>query len=147
MVQATRTTIVVTTVLLGTALCHFGRESGMFRVGIGDAFGADEAAAAKKIANGKPTYKSKGGNEHWKEQGRIVTIAKDRPDYTVDVISSGKVVETHKCEVTNDGKGVCEVWLKPGTYAIKVTAKGYEPLVLEDLEVKTDNDLVINLEF
>lgn len=37
--------------------------------------------------------------------------------------------------------------LKPGTYALRVSARGCETSVVEGLEVKADNDLWVDLEF
>jgi hypothetical protein len=38
-------------------------------------------------------------------------------------------------------------WLAPGTYTIRVVAKGYEPLVLDGMVVRARNDLWVSFEF
>jgi hypothetical protein len=107
----------------------------------------DKSAQSGKIEAAKPRYVSK-DQEAWKSQGRIVGIAKLAPGFTVTILTTNKQeVATVKAEPLKEGSRAYEIWLKPGVYIMVVSAGGYESLDIKDLEVKTGNDLRIDLEF
>jgi hypothetical protein len=77
-----------------------------------------------------------------------VGIAREAPKFQVAALSSrNRVIRRGHVETLKDGGSVYEVWLKPGSYSLRITAQGYAPLVLKELEVKTGHDLRIDLEF
>lgn len=138
--------IVTVMVVSGLVGFELGDETGVLSSGMTQAFGAE--AGGGKIAHGKPSYRAKGGNVHWKEKGRIVGVVQNGPNFAVRVLdASGKVAATQEAEALKDGKRAYEVWLKPGTYTLEVAAKGYDKLTIDGLVVKTDNDLRVDLEF
>lgn len=101
-----------------------------------------------KIGAGKPHYVSKNA-EAWKTKGRIVGTAKQAPEFKVTVFTSEK---RHVKEIESgkekDGVRAYEVeWLQPGSYIMVVSAVGYQSLELKNLEVKSGNDLRIDIEF
>lgn len=111
-------------------------------------FEGEGGKGAKKIGHGKPRYLSKRGHAAWKDKGRFVGLARSAPEFEAEVLnSSGRVVANERAEALKDGKRAYEVWLEPGTYTLRVVARGYDPLVLENLVVKVNNDLRIDLEF
>lgn len=143
MERSIRSAVVKVAVVSGLVAYHFGSEEGVLSAGMNKVFADDGVIEA-----GQPKYYSKKGNEHWRTKGRIVGIASKAPRFEVDVLnSSGRVVGSQEAEALKDGKRAYEVWLKPGTYTLKVSARGYKQLVKKNLVVKTDNDLRIDLEF
>jgi len=139
-----RSAIVTVMVVSGLVGFEFGDEAGVLSTGMSQAFGAE--AEAGTIAHGKPSYRSKGGNVHWKEKGRIVGKIQNCPGCEIDVLSAdGKIVKSTRVKT---GGNVYEVeWLAPGTYTMRVAARGYKALVVDGLKVKTNNDLWMNLLF
>ena len=142
MERSIRSAVVKVAVVSGLVAYHFGSEEGLLNAGMSKVF------ADGVIEAGRPYYRSKGGNKHWKTKGRIVGIASKAPRFEVDVLNkSGRVVASQEAEALKDGKRAYEVWLEPGTYTLRVSARGYQQLVKGSLVVKTDNDLRIDLEF
>ena len=97
-----------------------------------------------KIESAKPRYVPK-DHEAWKDKGRIVGVGKDAPRFVVELqTADGGVVK-----LGEKGKGgAYELeWLTPGIYNLRITAEGFRPLEIRELEVKTGHDLRIDLEF
>jgi hypothetical protein len=132
-------------VVSGFVACQLGGLTGVLSGGASKVFAAE--SAGKKIVAGKATYLPKGGHEAWKEKGRIVGLVRQCPGCKVEALDAeGKNVVLSS---TVEAKGrVYELqWLNPGTYQLRVTADGYETLVVPGLAVKADNDLRMNIEF
>ena len=101
--------------------------------------------AEKTIEAGKPTLAAK-DHPAWNERGRIVGRIRDCPGCEVDALdAAGKVVKSHSVEA--GGRTYELGWLGPGTYTLRVAAKGYQTLVVENLVVKAKSDLRVDLEF
>jgi len=123
--------------------------AGIVVFAFGDRNSASAQEGLKKIAHGKATYKAKGGHAAWKTGGRIVGRLQACPGCKLEALLGGEVAATFEAKkgakvYELEGK---QLRLKPGTYALRVTAKGYETLVVEGLAVKANNDLWVNLEF
>jgi len=110
-----------------------------------DADDDEKPAAEGTIEAGKPVYKPK-NHKAWARKGRIVGLVSNAPVCEIDVLGAGgKVVKSTRLK---NGAKVYEIeWLAPGTYGLRVSAKGYKTLTLEGLRVKAKNDLFLNLEF
>jgi len=105
------------------------------------------SSKSARIEHGKPQYLPK-NNDAWKSKGRIVGISKDGPDFKITILTQEKKeIRTASSEKTKDGQRAYEIWLEPGKYIMVVSATGYESLDISDLEVKSGNDLRIDLEF
>jgi len=103
------------------------------------------AGEGKTIHHSKPTVKPK-DHKAWAEKGRIVGPIRRCPGCEIDVLDAeGKTVKSLR--IPEGGKAYEVEWLAPGTYEMRVAAKGYKPLVLLELVVKAKNDLWIVLEF
>jgi len=101
----------------------------------------------KKIVAGKPTYKSKGDHPSWKEKGRIVGLVRQCPGATIEALDADGKEVVQKCTVAAKGTVYELQWLAPGTYVLRVSADGYETLLVPGLVVKVNNDLHLNIEF
>jgi hypothetical protein len=81
-------------------------------------------------------------------KGRITGRAQNAPDFKVTVLTSTiqpvRIVESEKLD--NGGK-VYKVQLEPGNYILAVDAEGYETLDIKNLEVRTGQDLELDLKF
>ena len=147
--RSRKSAIVTVAVVSGLVAYHFGDATGVLSGGARQAFGAEDGAAVKpdvkQIAAGKPTYRAK-NHRAWREKGRIVGRMRQCPGCKVEARDAkGKVVKSCSAKAK---AGAYELeWLKPGKYTLRVTAKGYDTLVLKDLAVKAKNDLFVNLEF
>ena len=97
------------------------------------------------IEAGKPAYKPR-THEAWKTKGRIVGRVRNAPVCEIDALDSrGKTAKSTRLK---QGSLAYELeWLAPGTYTLRVSAKGYKTLTLKGLRVKAKNDLFVNLEF
>ncbi len=97
-----------------------------------------------KIEHGKPEYEPK-DHKAWAKKGRIVGRVRNAPKaYEVAALNSrGRVVKSAK----GWKKGYELEWLSPGTYTLRVSAKGYATLKVKGLKVKARHDLFVNLEF
>jgi len=136
----------VVTVLAGSV--NVERAGRTFSLGVGPerVFGAEEQVdAAGVIEAGRPTYRPK-NHEAWAAKGRIVGFARDAPAFTAKALDGkGRVVASFTAK---EGAKAYELeWLSPGTYALRVSAEGYETLTVEGLQVKAKNDLFVSLEF
>ena len=83
-----------------------------------------------------------------KDKGRITVKAKNAPEFKITVLTStiqpvGAVV----AERMDNGSKVHEVELKPGQYILAVNAEGYQPLDIKNIEVRTGQDLELDLKF
>ena len=109
--------------------------------------GEGDGGKKGKIESGKPRYLVK-KHDAWNSKGRIVGISKQTQPFKITILNSAKKhVKAAEVEIQKDGKIVYEVWLKPGTYIMLISAKGYETLDLKNLIVKKGHDLRIDLEF
>jgi len=99
----------------------------------------------RTIHTSKAEYKPR-ANSAWKSKGRIVGPMARCPGCKIEVTdANGKAVKT--LDVAKDA-GAFEVeWLNPGVYNLKMTADGYHPLIMLELEVRARNDLWIEIEF
>lgn len=126
----------------GKQILTAGEEKTVFKSG--------PAAMAKpgRIEAGMPTYAAK-PTEAWKNKGRIVGAARHAPAFTVSIVdAAGKEVKTVQADTPKNGARGYEAGpLEPGVYALHVAAEGYIPLQLENLEVRANQDLRLNLEF
>jgi hypothetical protein len=144
-----RSVVVAVAVISGIVAYQFGDESGTLTAGMSRIFSSAVAAEAEDpkgtIEAGTPTYRPR-THEAWRERGRIVGRMRGCPGCEIDVLDgAGKIVKSTRCP---KGAKVYEIeWLAPGTYSLRVAAKGHKPLVLEGLVVKAKNDLFVNLEF
>jgi len=104
--------------------------------------------AKGKIEAGKPSYLAK-PKEFWKDRGRIVGFARGGVDFTVVTLdASGKEVKSGEVKTGKADKKVYEIeWLAPGTYSLRVTAEGFNPSQLDNIEVRPNQDVRIDLEF
>ena len=104
--------------------------------------------AKGKIEAGKPSYLAK-PKEFWKDRGRIVGLARGGPDFTIVALdASGKEVKSGKVQAGKADRKVYEIeWLEPGTYSLRVAAEGFNPLQVDSLEVRPNQDVRIDLEF
>lgn len=81
-------------------------------------------------------------------KGRITGTAKNAPDFKVTVLTSTiQSVSTVISEKLDNGSKAYEVLLEPGKYILAVDAEGYETLDIPDLEVRTGQDLELDLKF
>ncbi len=81
-------------------------------------------------------------------KGRITGTAKNAPDFKVTVLTSMiQPVRTVGSEKLDNGSKVYNVLLKPGKYILTFDAEGYETLDIKDLEVRTGQDLELDLKF
>jgi hypothetical protein len=144
-----RSIVVTAAVISGIVAYQFGDESGTLTAGMSQVFSSAAAAEAGDadgtIEAAKPTYRSR-THEAWRERGRIVGRMRGCPGCEIDALDgAGKIVKSARCP---KGAKVYELeWLAPGTYSLRVAAKGYKPLLLEGLVVKAKNDLFVDLEF
>ena len=93
----------------------------------------------------KPVYKPR-ANAAWAEKGRIVGPIVRCPGCKIEVRDAkGKVVKS--LTIPKGNKAYEAEWLVPGVYVLHVTAEGYKPLTLDELEVRIKNDLWIAIEF
>ena len=107
--------------------------------------GAAAAEELKTIGHGKPRYVPK-THEAWAGKGRVVGLIRECPGCEIDLLDAeGKEVKSVR--IPAGGKAYELEWLAPGTYTVRVAARGYQPLTLKALEVKAKNDLRIDLEF
>jgi hypothetical protein len=103
------------------------------------------AGESKTIHHSKPKLKPK-GHKAWAEKGRIVGPIRQCPGCEIDVLDAeGKTVRSVR--IREGGKAYEIEWLLPGTYTMRVAAKGFAPLELKGLVVKAKHDLWIVLEF
>ncbi len=101
--------------------------------------------ALGKIEHGKPAYKAK-DHKAWKNKGRIVGRVRNAPTFEVEALNSkGRTVKSARVEAGSEAYEL--EWLKPGTYTLRVSAKGYKTLEVEGLKVKAKHDLFVDLEF
>jgi hypothetical protein len=99
------------------------------------------------IKSGRPIYRVKEQDE-WNKKGRILGITKKDIAFKITIHDAAKkIVKAAEVEMHKKGKTAYEVWLTPGTYTMKISAKGYKTLDLKNLLVKKGNDLRIDLEF
>ena len=140
-----RSAIVTVLVVTGFVAYQFGDLTGVLSAGTSQAFGAE--GAAKKIVAGKATYLPKGGHEAWKEKGRIVGLVRQCPGCKVDALDAEGKEVVKSVSLEAKARGYELQWLSPGTYQLRVSADGYETLVVPGLVVKADNDLHLNVEF
>lgn len=97
------------------------------------------------IAAGEPSWREQAG-EAWAEQGRIVGPVRNSPGAEIHVLDAeGTVVKSVGLRRGQNGYEI--EWLAPGTYTLRVAARGCRTLELKSLEVKARHDLVIPLEF
>ena len=81
-------------------------------------------------------------------KGRITGMAKNAPDFKVTVLTSTiQSVSTVGSKKLDNGSRAYEVHLEPGKYILTVAAEGYQTLDIKDLEVRTGQDLELDLEF
>jgi len=103
------------------------------------------APSPGKIEAGNPTYKPRPG-EAWRNRGRIVGHLRSAPACEIDVLDAdGQVVKSTR--VPKGAKAYELQWLEAGSYALRVTASGFQTLTIEKLQVKTRNDLFVDIEF
>lgn len=104
-----------------------------------------EPAGHGTIEAGKPEYEP-GRGDRWLKRGRIVGRLYRAPVAEIDVINAeGEVIKSVR---TQAGAHAYELeWLAPGKYTLRVAARGYKTLELDNLEVKAKYDLVVNIEF
>ena len=102
-------------------------------------------SAEGTISAGKPEYRRREG-ERWAKRGRIVARLYRAPVAEFDLSNAeGKVVKSAR---TRAGARACEIGpLDPGKYSLRVSARGYRTLELDNLEVKAQHDLIIPIEF
>jgi len=106
------------------------------------------AAGKGRIEAGKPSYQMHGEEGEWKGRGRIVGMVRKGPRFEITVTDAfGRAAKEVESESLEDGKKAYEVWLAPGRYNVRIDAKGYKPLDLKNLQVKSGTDLRIDLEF
>ncbi len=122
-----------------------GRPSLGFASAAGDKKTEPHRPAAGKIEAGRPTYRHK-PHEAWRDKGRVVGHLRNAPVCEIDALdSSGRVVKSVRVP---SGATVYELeWLRPGVYTIRVSAKGYQPLIRKGVEVKARHDLFMDLAF
>jgi hypothetical protein len=147
MAQWRRSAIVTVAVVTGLVAYQFGDLTGELGSGTSKVFAGEAAGGGKRIVAGKPTYKSKGDNEAWKEKGRIVGLVRQCPGCTVEALDAAAEKVVLSCTVAAKGTTYELQWLSAGTYTLRVKAEGYEALVVKDLVVKAKNDLLMNIEF
>ena len=71
---------------------------------------------------------------------------RDCPGCKVEALdAAGKVVGSFA--VPAGGRSYELQWLAPGTYTLRVTADGYEPLTIAGLAIKAKSDLRVDIEF
>ncbi len=140
-----RSALVTVLVVTGFVAYQFGDLTGVLSAGTSQAFGAE--GAAKKIVAGKAAYLPKGGNEAWKEKGRVVGLVRQCPGCKIEALDAEGKDVVKSCSVDAKARGYELQWLAPGTYQLRVSADGYETLIVPDLVVKADNDLGLNIEF
>ncbi|MDP6507142.1 MAG: FecR domain-containing protein, partial [Planctomycetota bacterium] len=134
--------VVTVAVVSGLVAYHFGEQTGYLSGGMNMAFAGD---GVKTIAHGKPALRPK-THKAWKDKGRIVGLVRNSPGFEVAALDAkGKVVASAKLKQNAEAYEL--EWLQPGVYTLKVSAKGYQSLVMKALEVKARNDLRIDLEF
>lgn len=106
-------------------------------------FPVRDVCAGGVIEAGKARHVRK-DHEAWKERGRIVGLAKQAPQFTLELRDSdGSVAKLAQCAA-----GAYELeWLEPGHYTMRVTAEGFVPREIEGIEVKAGHDVRIDLEF
>ncbi len=94
-------------------------------------------------------YAAKANQEAWRIKGRILAIGKkDSPKFKATLMSAEKKeIKSDEAKKQKDGTNASELWLEPGKYTIVITSRGYESAEIGGLEVKTDNDLKVNLDF
>ena len=138
--------MVTVAVVAGVVAYQIGDSTGVLKGGMGQVFAGE--AAAKKIHVGKPGYKAKSG-EAWKEKGRIVGGAWFCPGCKVEALDAeGKEVVKSATLAATDKCASFELeWLSPGTYQFRVSADGFDPVVVPGLVVKVGNDLNIPVYF
>lgn len=109
----------------------------------GAAVAGDEALG--KIEAAKPKYRAR-KHASWAEKGRIVGHMRQPPVAEIDVLGADdKVVLSVRVK---EGQKAYEIeWLAPGVYTLRVSAAGYQQLVVPKLEVRAKHDLFVNLEF
>ena len=146
--RSKKSVLVSVVVVTGLVGYHFGDLAGELSGGTSRLFcaaaeGAEEGA--KRIVAGKPTlYPRK--HPAWAEKGRIVGITRHCPGCKVEALDAkGNVVKSF---AVAPGGGSHELqWLIPGVYALRVTADGYDTLVVKGLEVRAKHDLRVDIEF
>ena len=142
-----RSAVVTVAVVTGLVAYHFGDLAGVLSAGTTKVFAGDATVAAKRIVAGKATYQSKGDNPAWKEKGRIVGLVRQCPGCKIEALDAEGKEVVKSTEVAAKGTTYELQWLSPGTYCVRVSADGYEPLVVKGLAVKAGNDLRMNIEF
>ncbi len=99
----------------------------------------------RTIHSSKPEFKPR-AHSAWAEKGRIVGPLRNCPGCKIEVLDAkDKVIKT--LDIPKGAKAYEAEWLVPGVYHMRVTAKGYRPKLMLDLEVRARNDLWIVLEF
>lgn len=103
-----------------------------------------EAGGEGVIAASKPTVKER-PEENWKGRARIVGRLRNAPAAEITVLKGEDEVKSVR--VKAGAKGYEIEWLEPGTYALRVEAKGCKALALPELELRANTDTLINIEF
>ncbi|GBE41392.1 hypothetical protein BMS3Bbin09_01295 [bacterium BMS3Bbin09] len=81
-------------------------------------------------------------------KGWITGKAKNAPDFKITVLTSTiQSVKTVMSEKLDNGSKAYEVLLDPGKYILAVDAEGYETLDIQDIEVRTGQDIELDLKF
>ena len=134
----------VVAVMAGSVEVDFSGEKATLTAGARRVF----AAGKGKSEAGKPKYVEKGLDGAWKDKGRIVGLSRNAPRFELTIVSAfGRAVKDAESEKLEGGKRAYEAWLPPGTYTMRVHARGYKTLELKNLKVKAGTDLRIDLEF
>jgi CubicO group peptidase (beta-lactamase class C family) len=143
-----RAAAVTVLVLSGLVAYQLDGQSGLLSSGMSTVFAGEAETPGTtlgRIVAGKPTLGPR-DHEAWKDNGRIVGLLRQCPGCKVEALNAeGEVVKSHT--VAAGGRSYELQWLSPATYSLRVTADGYDPLVLNDLTVKAKHDLRIDLEF
>lgn len=99
------------------------------------------------IKSGKPVYRVKAQDE-WNTKGRIIGFAQKIIAFKITIHNAEKkLVKAAEVEMEKKGKTAYAVWLAPGRYTMKISAKGYKNLDLKNVLVKKGHDVKIDLEF
>lgn len=99
------------------------------------------------IKSARPVYRVKAQDE-WNKKGRIIGFTQKVEAFKITIHDSDKkIVKASEVKMETKGKTAYEVWLAPGTYTMKISAKGYKTLDLKNVLVKKGHDVRIDLEF